>query len=315
MGGDVRQSAGSAYLYVNFLNQIGKNLQNSGLPSPAASEPVSKEDDSTTVAETPSADIQSIVEDNLALILSSPLTSSNPQDYIDAHQEAYESILKYGNEDALSYMLSQFESGNADGLRGHILMRLCKEILGARNNITDESLSPQEWYDSLSIRKEIVLSDFSYDGNDPVEKLVYATETEKNRSDRGFTVVAPKIFASYEEGELLKVFVTTYSQTYKLYGSELSEEGSSVIPSAITYRKDQNGNYALVSYEQAKDGSYFAPSIRAFCKMPVSGKTILGLADKILAHEGNYEDLGMLLRENLLKHLRKNSQVNVTINN
>jgi len=42
-------------------------------------------------------------------------------------------IKKLGGEKALQYMLSQFESGNAEGLRGHIMMQLCKELLGMRN--------------------------------------------------------------------------------------------------------------------------------------------------------------------------------------
>jgi hypothetical protein len=97
------------------------------------------------------ADIKKLVEDNLSVILSSPKESSNPQDYINAHKNEYENFFKYGGEDALKYMLSQFETGNAEGLRGQIMMLLCKELLGARNNVTDESLSPQEWYNALSI--------------------------------------------------------------------------------------------------------------------------------------------------------------------
>jgi len=99
--------------------------------------------------------IEKIVEENLSVIMSSPKTSSNPQDYIDAHQDAYENIKKFGGENALEYMLSQFEAGNGEGLRGQLMMRLCKELLGVRNNVTDESLSPQEWYAALSIQQEI----------------------------------------------------------------------------------------------------------------------------------------------------------------
>lgn len=100
-----------------------------------------------------SDDVTKLAEDNLNIIMSSPKVSSNPQDYIDAHQYEYESILKLGGEEALTYMLSQFESGSAEGLRGQLMMRLCKQLLGARNNVTDNSLSPQEWYHALSIRQ------------------------------------------------------------------------------------------------------------------------------------------------------------------
>jgi hypothetical protein len=248
--------------------------------------------------------------------LSSPKQYSNPYAYIQAHQEEYENIKKLGGEEALQYMLSQFKSGNAEGLRGHIMMQLCKELLGVRNNVTDETLTPQEWYDALSIRQEVKLPDFEYDGSDPIEKLVYATEIEKNsQPQRGFTIVAPKIFGSYEEDGLLKVFVTTFSATYKLYGNVLDEVGGSVVPSAITYKKDNSGNYVLEKYEQAKDGADWQPSIKKFCTMPVSEKEIPGLADKIIDHYGNRDDIRTLHWENLFKHLKANGIKDATLFN
>ena len=108
------------------------------------------------------------------------------------------------------------------------MMILCKELLGAKNNVTDESLSPQEWYEALDIHQEITLPDYEYDGEDKIEKLVYDAEigmvSSSNKSG-GFIIVAPKIFGSYEEENMLKIFVTTYSARYKLYGNTLSEEG------------------------------------------------------------------------------------------
>ena len=258
------------------------------------------------------------VEHNLEIIMSSPKTSSNPQDYINAHQNEYESFFKYGGEEALQYMLTQFEAGNAEGLRGQIMMQLCKELLGARNNVTDESLSPQEWYNALDIRQEIMLPNCEYDGQDTIEKLVYDTEIERDSASNrrgGFIIVAPKIFGSYEEEDLLKVFVTTYSARYKLFGNTLSQEGGSIIPAAITYRKDANGKYALEKYEQAKDGSEFGPSIREYCTMPASGKEIKGLADKIFKHYTNYGDIRTLLYDNLFKHLKKNGIKDATLTN
>ena len=260
--------------------------------------------------------IAQLVEENLAIIMSSPKQYSNPYAYIQSHQEEYENIKKLGGEKALQYMLSQFKSGNAEGLRGHIMMQLCKELLGVRNNVTDETLTPQEWYDALSIRQEVKLPDFEYDGSDPIEKLVYTTEIEKNsQPQRGFTIVAPKIFGSYEEDGLLKVFVTTFSATYKLYGNVLDEVGGSVVPSAITYKKDNSGNYVLEKYEQAKDGADWQPSIKKFCTMPVSGKEIPGLADKIIDHYGNRDDIRTLRWENLFKHLKANGIKDATLFN
>ncbi|MEG3071436.1 MAG: hypothetical protein RQM92_11970 [Candidatus Syntrophopropionicum ammoniitolerans] len=98
---------------------------------------------------------------------------------------------------ALTYLLSQFEKGGDDDLKGHIMMALCKEFLWpARNNVTDETLTPQEWYKALAIREEVRLPNFAYEGQDPIEKLVYATEIEQHGGYKGsgFTVVAYKNF-------------------------------------------------------------------------------------------------------------------------
>jgi len=258
--------------------------------------------------------ISEIIERNLSVILSSPKESSNPQDYINAHQDEYETILKYGDE-ALNYLLLQFENGNNNNLRGHIMMRLFKDILGARNNVTDDSLSPQDWFSQLSVYEETQLPNFSYDGNDPVEKLVYDTEIDKNiyPHQGGFVVVAPKIHGSYEEVNKLKVFVTTYYANYHLYDKVISMGSAGVVPAAITYVKKPDGTYSLEEYRQAMDGSLFAKSIKEFCTMPVSGKEIKGLADKILDHYGNYEDIKTLQRENIIKHLKENNQTGIKL--
>lgn len=269
----------------------------------------------TTSEETVSDELSSKINENLEMIMSSPRTSSNPQNYINAHQAEYESILKSG-EEALNYLLLQFETGDNDNLRGQIMMGLCKEILGDRNNISDESLSPQAWFNSLSIRKESELPDFVYDGNDPIEKLVYDTEVAQNSNFKrgGFIIIASKIFESYEEGKKLKVFVTTYSSTYRLYDKVLSEVSGSVVPATIIYTKNVDGSYFLDEYKQAMDGSEFAKSIKGYCTMPVSAKKIDGLADKILDHYGNYDDIIILERENLIKHLKANHQTGIKLN-
>ncbi|MGK0468418.1 M56 family metallopeptidase [Clostridium sp.] len=90
------------------------------------------------------------IEKYIEIIMSSPNTSSSPNDYIKAHQNEYQNIVKMGDE-SLNYLLAQFEKrSNNNDLKGSIMMRLCKELLGDRNNVTDESLSPQEWYSKQS---------------------------------------------------------------------------------------------------------------------------------------------------------------------
>lgn len=209
----------------------------------------------------------------------------------------------------------EFEKGNNNNLRGYIMMQLCKDILGDRNNVSDETSSPQEWFSQLSIYEETQLPNFVYDGDDPIEKLVYETEIKINTNPYrgGFVVAAPKIHASYEEGNKLKVFVTTYAANYHLYNKTLSVDGAGVVPSAITFVKNEKGSYILEKYEQAMDGSYFVKSIEDFSTMPVSGRKINGLAKNILAHYGNYNDIRALHRENLIKHLKTNNLTGIKL--
>lgn len=263
-------------------------------------------------------EIAQLVEENLEKILPNPYESVNPEttarDYIKNNDMAYENILKYGEEDALSYMLTQFQNGDAKGLRGEVMMILCKDLLGVRNNVEDDTLSAQEWYKQLEIREKISLPDFQYEGDNIIEKLVYDTEIEQSKDKYAdFTIAAPHIFGSYEEGDKLKVFVTTYSSSYNLYEKVLSEESGNIVPSAITFKKNSDGSYTLEKYEMSMDGGLWESSIREFCVMPVSGEAINGLVDKIISHYGDYEDIIKLERENLKKHLEKYNQYGVSL--
>ncbi|WP_027623281.1 M56 family metallopeptidase [Clostridium lundense] len=94
--------------------------------------------------------IRDEVEKNLEIIISSPKTSSNPSDYIKIHRKEYENILKMGDE-ALEYMLSLFKDKKTKGLKSHIMMSLCIDLLGDRNNVKEGSYaSPEQWYEKFS---------------------------------------------------------------------------------------------------------------------------------------------------------------------
>lgn len=276
------------------------------------------DNDLTFELEEQTSDLVEYVENRLDIIISSPREEPNSNTYIGKEALEYEEIIKYNyistQDEVLYYLLSEFEKGNADGLRGHVMRQLCEELLGVRNNVSDESLSPTEWYERLEIKQEIVLPDFSYEGSRWVEELVYKTEIEKNTNrNGGFTIVAPHIFGSYEEEGQLKIFVVTYSSQYRLYGKVLSDESGGIVPVTMTFIKNVDGTYTLEEYERAMDGSYFMSSIEAYCTMPVSGQTIEGLAKEILDYYGDYSDIIELERENLIKHLEVNNQFGVSL--
>jgi beta-lactamase regulating signal transducer with metallopeptidase domain len=299
-------------VYNKGLKIITQTLEFSNLQQPESDGEEIKEINEDEMAITDP--LAQFIEVRLAKITASPMESSNPEDYIKENDEAYEEIIKFGGEEGLNYMLEQFKEDNAKGIRGEIMKTLCQELLGIRSNVNDDALSAEEWFKRLKVREEIKLPNFEYEGNNEIEKLVYKTEIEQNKSKYGeFTIVAPHIFGSYSEGNKLKVFVTTVSSSYRLFAKFLSHEGGSVVPSAITYVKNKEGNYVLENYEMAMDGAYFGTSVEEFCVMPESNKKIKGLSDKIFKHYGDYEDILKLERKNLIRHLNKYKQFGVSL--
>lgn len=275
------------------------------------------------------SDIAQRVEDGLHVIMSSPLRSSNPQDYINEHWEEYENLTMKYPDGVLEYLLSQFEAGNFSGLRGQIMMRMCKDMLGVQNNVTDESLSPQEWYQQLSIISEIKLPDFKPENpsgayNGEVDGKVYgdlfnsAILQQYGDSERGFLVYAPTIYGAYEESDKLKAFITVYYEYYRLYGKTLESTGGGVVLGAIVFVKDEHTDgwifeeYPEVGSGNLPDGAYFGDSIRKLCAMPVSGNEIKGLAEKINEDYAN-DARRDLLMQSLIEHLTAHGQTGISL--
>lgn len=131
MGADIRTYAGSTFTLKKLIDRLN-SIETMIVPTATGDQ----------------------IEKYIDTIMSSPNTSSSPQDYIKAHPIEYESILKMGDI-ALKYLLDQFEKHSINNdLRGNIVMLLCKELLGDRNNVTDDSLPPQEWFSQFSPYKE-----------------------------------------------------------------------------------------------------------------------------------------------------------------
>ncbi len=92
------------------------------------------------------ADQKTFVEDSINTIMSTPKESSNLQDYIDAHQTEYNAILAL-DINALPYLFTEFEKGGQTGLKGHIMVNLCRDIL-SEEDIKYAATDPQDWYDT-----------------------------------------------------------------------------------------------------------------------------------------------------------------------
>jgi beta-lactamase regulating signal transducer with metallopeptidase domain len=97
-------------------------------------------------------DADTIIEDKLKIIMSSPKESSNPLDYISAHKEEFDAIV-YFDSTALFNFYTKFEKGGQTGLEGQIMAAACREILVSEWN-ESKGVNGQEWYDAY---KEYVL--------------------------------------------------------------------------------------------------------------------------------------------------------------
>lgn len=256
------------------------------------------------------SDIGIRVEKLLQIIMSSPMTSSSPSNYDKAHQYEYETIIKMGDE-ALKYMLSLFEKGEDGGLKAHIMMSLCIDILGDRNNVEEGSYtSPREWYSKLSSFEAAKLPSFRYTSEDNIEKMVYSAalkQYSQRKDEYCVTIVAPKIFGTYEKEKELRIFTTVYYSHFKLYGKTLHNDDLGIIPAAIVYTKNNDGTYDFKEYIEAMDGSYFQKSIEEFCDPREE------IAKEILNHYGNYEDLFRIMKDNITNYLKENNMKGVNL--
>lgn len=263
-----------------------------------------------TFGEPEESDIAAKVEENLKIIMSSPMEESNPWSYIEHHQNEYHTILKMGDT-ALNYLLSQTAEFKANGLKAHIMMSLCKDILGDRNNVAEGSYSsPMEWYQKLAPYTAAKLSEFKPQTKDEIEKLVYSAALKKYRSDTAsLDVVAPHIFGTYEKGNTIKIFATVYYSSFNMYGSSLSQGSAGVVPAAIVYTKDSDGTYTFKEYIEAKDGAYFQKSIEEFCAPKTE------VAKAIMKHYGDYGDLKELMKKNVIECLKQNDLTGISLKN
>jgi len=89
--------------------------------------------------------VDSRIEELIDIIQSSPATSSNPGDYIAAHENEYQELLSYG-EYTLRYCFSKFLSGGETGLNGHI-MRIAIDDIAPNAKLEINAENGQKYFD------------------------------------------------------------------------------------------------------------------------------------------------------------------------
>ena len=86
-------------------------------------------------------------------ICSSPAQSSNPGDYIAAHQEEFDRLVSLGTR-TIRYCFAEFARGGQIGLEGHIMALACREIIPVGTNVHDipyeSCLTGQDWFDQFA---------------------------------------------------------------------------------------------------------------------------------------------------------------------
>ena len=86
-------------------------------------------------------------------ICSSPAQSSNPGDYIAAHQEEFDRLVSLGTR-TIRYCFAEFARGGQIGLEGHIMALACREIIPVGNHVHDipyeSCLTGQDWFDQFA---------------------------------------------------------------------------------------------------------------------------------------------------------------------
>ena len=115
------------------------------------------------------------IEKYMATIISSPQLSSNPYDYIKAHENEYNAILALDDK-ALPYLFSEFKKGGQNGLKGHVMVNLCRTILGSED-IKYANATPQDWYDTYKVYIQRMADKNGLDWvqqNDPKGSLILA---------------------------------------------------------------------------------------------------------------------------------------------
>lgn len=95
---------------------------------------------------------ESVIAQLLDTIQSSPAESSNPEDYIREHSEAYEALIEYG-EDTLRYCFGEFLKGGRTDLGGWIMADVCAQIMVSSGEAlltgTPEPVTGQDWFEEL----------------------------------------------------------------------------------------------------------------------------------------------------------------------
>ena len=113
---------------------------------------------------------------------------------------------------------------------------------------------PDSRFDTLDKAiQNAILAHHSYDRDQEVlECASFFTYSSEGRTSAGYNKV-----------NLVTEYGIVYHQGYRLEGGKLVEDGGCNVPTVLTFRVDDDGQYILAEYWEPRDGSYYADDIKA----------------------------------------------------
>jgi len=151
-----------------------------------------------------------------------------------------------------------YEAGNEDiptdlvGKQVRIRARL-QDVTG--NLFTTQvSQVPDTRFDTLdeAIQNAILAHHSHQQEQEVLDCASFFTYSSEGRSPAGSNKV-----------DLVTEYGIVYHQGYRLEGGKLVEDGGCNVPTVLTFRVDDDGQYVLAEYWEPRDGSYYPEDIRA----------------------------------------------------
>ena len=145
------------------------------------------------------------------------------------------------------------------------------------------------------------LPSYVHHSDQTAESAVYQALAQFNSepcTPGNVVINAPAIYGSFEENGVLRIFATVHSAEYELDGDVLNSVSGGSIPMELRFSKN-GASWRLSGHTAAKDGSYFADSIRSFCA-PHSD-----VAKKMLSNYGTGKNFDKLMKKNLQEYVRQ----------
>ncbi len=254
-------------------------------------------------------------------LVSSPKSSSDPQDYIEENNDAYKKILSYDKK-ASDYFLQQLSVSTEDGLNEQLMAKICQEVIGITANV-GEYATGKEWYEKYTNRKLISLPNYRYESKSDFPekdemKLLFDTITPNNQEEQFYIVSFMYYRADYDDkndgSSVIKQYIYAMENKYQLYrnsdGSHtVYDLGHRYMPMAVVYSSDSERNLEFIEVKEpglltAKTKEEKMAAMKEFCYKENPSKFDGDLAADMMEDDGKAVKyaISQLLKQHLANY-------------